>query len=584
MKTRLLSGGRRWRLAGLISNALVQAGAALAGALCVQVLIDNLLLARPPQITATIWMMVGGFALAHAVLSGLKVLERMDAERMGFDYTAEVRLELFDRMTQLSPRAFGARNEGVMLVRFVGDLTALKQWVSNGLVRLCVAMVLMVSLLAACAWISPPLALTLGGVLALGACGALVMSNPLRGAVRRQRRHKALLSGFVAERVLAMSTLRSSGGASRERKRVEQRSLNARGASIERAGAAGGMAAVIDLTLACATVATVVVGAMQVAEGRMTPGAVVAATTVVGLLITGLRPLGRVLELWHAAVASREKIDDVLGGADAPRIDAPTGKLNRAGRGLVFENVTVPGVLQAFSASAQAGRVIHVRGPNGVGKSTLLQLAARLIEPAGGRILLGGDDLSGIRLEDCRRAIGLVSADAPLLRGSLRFNLRYRCPDAPQEEVDRVAALCRVDEIIRRLPDGEKARIAERGRNLSLGDRHRLMLARALMGQPHVLLLDEADANLDERTVAAVGEVLKTYPGVVLMVTRNPGWAQLAGETWRLRRDGSVLVRTRKSAARTARPSPSKTAASAPDPAAPKTAEGRAARKERRVA
>src|SRR5690606_30680139 len=172
-----------------------------------------------------------------------------DAERLGFDYTAEVRLELFDRLAQISPRASAEHNEGTMLVRFVGDLTALKQWVSNGLVRLCVAGVLTCSLLAACAWISPPLALALGLVLLAGACGALALSHPLRGAVRRQRRNKALLSGFVAERVLAMPTLRSLGGAARERKRVAQRSLNARNASIDRAAAAGGMGAVVDLTL-----------------------------------------------------------------------------------------------------------------------------------------------------------------------------------------------------------------------------------------------------------------------------------------------------------------------------------------------
>src|SRR5690606_9522411 len=192
-------------------------------------------------------------------------------------------------------------------------------------------------------------------------------------------------------------------------------------------------------------------------------------------------------------------------------------------------------------------------------------------------------DIAGVRVEDCRRAIGLVSVEAPLLRGSLRFNLRYRCPDAPQEEVDRVAALCRVDEIVGRLPNGEKSRISERGRNLSLGERHRLMLARALLGQPRVLLLDEADANLDERTVAAVGEVLKSYPGVVLMVTRNPAWAQLANETWRLRRDGAVRIRARKPGPRAPR-TPVGKAANPVEPAARQDAPARSARKERRVA
>jgi ABC-type multidrug transport system fused ATPase/permease subunit len=133
-----------------------------------------------------------------------------------------------------------------------------------------------------------------------------------------------------------------------------------------------------------------------------------------------------------------------------------------------------------------------------------------------------------------RRAIGMVAPELPLLRGSLRRNLAYRCPSVEQDEFDRVCALCGVDEIVARLPRGLETRLREGGLGLSLGERQRVALARALMGTPDVLLLDEIDANLDTQALGALERVLAHFPGTVLLATHDARLAQAADVVWRL--------------------------------------------------
>jgi ABC-type multidrug transport system fused ATPase/permease subunit len=179
-------------------------------------------------------------------------------------------------------------------------------------------------------------------------------------------------------------------------------------------------------------------------------------------------------------------------------------------------------------------------GPNGAGKSTLLALVGRMLNPQEGQILIDGQNIAEVSLTSLRRTVGMVSADLPLMRGTLEKNLRYRWPDAPQEEIHRVTVLCGVDEIITALPRGIKTRIQEDGRNLSLGQRQRIKLARALVGNPKILLLDEFDANLDPCMNTLMRHVMSVYEGTVLMVTHRLETAANADVIWHIA-DGRLL-------------------------------------------
>ena len=210
-----------------------------------------------------------------------------------------------------------------------------------------------------------------------------------------------------------------------------------------------------------------------------------------GFLMPPLRDLGRIQEYWHNSRLSRRKIQEFLQTpnlvteiANAPDLEVTKGSLE-------FDNVSFNSILNQIKAKAEPGQTIALVGSNGAGKSTLLSLAARLIDPEGGSIYIDGQDISAYSLASLRRNIGMASPDLPLLRGSVGRNLRYRYPKADEEEITRVWQLCEIDQLLGELPQGEKTKIAEGGKGLSTGQRQRITLARAILGKPKILLLDE---------------------------------------------------------------------------------------------
>lgn len=524
---RVLQGRRRTLLARLVANGLAQAGVAVGTAWLVKRVFDHMLTSPLSQQSSAIGIDLGliwaglGLAAAAGAIAWLRMMERVDAERMGQGYASDVRMVLYDRLNSLAPRALQKRSQGGVTLRFVGDMTALRRWVSLGLARLAVAAVMTVAALSALAVINGLLALTVSVVLCAGAAVAFSLGERLRTAARESRRRLSHLAANVNEKVATIAVVQMFGQSERERERISRQGQRLHDAMVDRARVAGQILGVTEATVALASAAALLIGVFEVAAGQASAGTVVAAMALVGILMSPLRDLGRVQEYWHGACISREKLREFLDSpslvVDAP--DAPDLCLG-AGR-LEFEAVSVAGGVDQVMATVEPGTVVALVGPNGAGKSTLLSLAARLIDPDQGVVRLDGQDLAKHSLASVRRAIGMAGSDLPLLRGTVEKNLRYRWPDAPEQEIARVRALCGVDEVLAELPDGEKTRVAEGGVGLSTGQRQRIALARALLGNPPLLLLDEVDANLDPKASAVVDRVLAEYQGTILLVTHR---------------------------------------------------------------
>ena len=139
-----------------------------------------------------------------------------------------------------------------------------------------------------------------------------------------------------------------------------------------------------------------------------------------------------------------------------------------------------------------------------------------------------------------REIVSIISPDLPLLRGTIESNIRYRWPDAPESEVAKVHKLCDLDRMLTELPKGLQTRVKEDGSNLSLGQRQRISLARAILGNPRLLVIDELDANLDPETALTFRRVISGYPGTVLMVTHRLDWAASADTIWYMQ-EGKLL-------------------------------------------
>lgn len=538
---RAVSGDRIWLLVRLIINGFAQASATVANALLVELAFDKLITAVNPDNKMALWIGLGLVAAA-VVIALLRMAERTDAERIGQSYAYDVRMTLYDHLTSLAPRALQSRSQGGVMLRFVGDLTAIRQWVSLGLARLAVTVTTSVAALLALYFINARLALTVGIILAIGALSSCTLSRRMQLVAREARRRLSHLAANINEKVAAIAVVQIFGQSQREKRRIARQSRRLEQAMIARAVVAGKLRGVTEATAALASGAALLVGASEVAAGRATPGTVVGAMTVVGLLVPPLRDLGRVQEYWHNSRVALQKVEEFLRTpslvTEVP--NAPNLKLG-PGR-LEFDSVSLAEVLDEVSAIAEPGKIIALVGPNGAGKSTLLSLAARLIDPDEGVIRLDGQDLATHSLASIRRAIGMAGPDLPLLRGSVAKNLRYRWRDAPIEEITRVWQLCGIDQVLAELPQGEETRVSEGGVGLSAGQRQRITLARAILGNPPLLLLDEVDANLDAQATAIVDRVLAEHRGTVLLITHRAERLVAVDEIWYLENGRLVEV------------------------------------------
>ncbi|HSF93800.1 MAG TPA: ABC transporter ATP-binding protein [Thermohalobaculum sp.] len=536
---RPLAGSRRAGFLRLCAIAAAQAALAAGTAFVVRDVFDAMSGGAASQEAA--WFpplgVLAGMAL---LLVWLRRREVIEAESLGQSYTHAVRLMLYRRLASLTPRDLQRQSRGGHLLRFIGDLTTLRQWISLGLSRLIVGSVTAAAALTALAFINPVLAATVAAVLALGSGAALAMGGPLHQAVRNARRCRARLAGDISERIAMMPVVQMFSQVRRERSRITRRSGDLRDAMVARARVIGTLRGLTEGTAGFSLVAIFAAGSHEIAQGRSTLGAVVAAISVLGMLTPALRDLGRVYEYWQNYRVAIQRIREIAEARPSVKARSSAPALPDGPGEVAFENVVFGGVLDGVTAVAPAGSAVAIVGPNAAGKSTLLSLVARLIEPDRGQVLIDGSDLHRHSSASIRAAIGVVSPDLPLMRGTVGRNIRYRAPKASEAEVARVCHLCGVNEILADLPGGIDARVVEGGLNLSPGQRQRISLARAMLGAPRILLLDEADANMDPESAGLIDRVLQAFSGSVLFVSHRPEQIARAQIIWHVA-DGKIV-------------------------------------------
>lgn len=529
----VLRGVRRRLLWQLAANAVGQSGVLFLNALLIRFAFDRLL--DGSSHGRSIVFQVGFAMTAGALLLGwLQRSERIIAEKLGQSYVHSLRMRLFRHVTRMDARLLQKKRRGAVMLKFIGDLNAIRRWVSLGLVRVVVSGSIVVSTLVVLSLIAPALAAAAGLLVVAGILINTRIGESLRGASLESRRRRSRLSANISEKLARMAVVQVFGRTEREIRRVRRQSHQLRKAMVDRAGRIGAIRGVTHGGAALAAAAVLIVGVLQVNEGRTTPGTVAAAMAVLGFLVPALRNLGRVYEYYQEARVSRQKINQFL--QTRPRIRRGSGlpDLEPGAGKLIFDGVAVKGVLKDVSATVAPGSVITLTGANGAGKSTLIGLASRLVQADRGRVLIDGQDIAKVNVESVRSAVGVVSPDLPLLAGSLEMNLRYRCPGCKPEELDRIKRLCGIDDVVKQLPRGADTRIQEGGRNLSLGQRQRILLARALVGTPRILLLDEVDAHMDAASREILYQAIRTYPGTVIWVTHRTDTPVQTNADWKL--------------------------------------------------
>lgn len=531
----LFAGSRRRYFWLLVANGAVQAAGAVATALLVQNGFDALLGEDGASAQHGLLLVAALVGIA-AVNAALRYREHLDAERVGQSYVHALRLRLYRHLLRVGPGITGKISRGAVALRFVGDLTALRRWVSLGLARLLVGSVVICLALAALAVIEPVIALSVAAGVAVAALLSLGLGHRLQATTREVRRRRGRLAAVLADRLAHLHLVQAFGQERREAKRFKDLSRRLKAAFLKRAKTIGLLRALADAGAASASLCALVVGAQLVASGVASPGAVVAAMLVAGLLAPRLQELGRIYEYWTAAAIAREKQERLLrlrSQRSGARLSG--GRAPAVGDGeLVLRGVALEGLLPALDLRLGAGERLCILGDNGAGKSSLLEVMAGLRRPDAGRVELNGQDLAVTDAQQLRRAVGLVSCDLPLLRGTLRYNLRYGWPDAPEAVLREVIEACGLAPLVARLPQGLETPLKEQQGRFSAGERLRIALARGLLLRPQVLLLDEIDSHLDSEGVALLERVIRGFEGPVAFVSHQPERARLATRVLRL--------------------------------------------------
>lgn len=536
-QTRHLFTVPRRAFAQVIVLGTLQAGGLVAFALLAMRVVDSI---TPGEVgaaaTRAFHRAIVDTLTMGAIAVGMGVARTSEfaiAERAGYEVARRLRMEMYAHLQRMLPAQLRHRARGGLLLRLTGDLSMLRMWLSRGLMEGTSAIILLIVGLATLLILNVDVGLAAIACLSLGAVVSVAQGRAMREATRTMRRRRSLLIGNIDEQINALAVVQMSGRAAGEYARLSRQNDSLNRALCRVADLRGRLRGLATLSTMVTTSVVLLVGIVEAQLGRLSLGSVVACLLIARLLSRPVRTLGLAHDYWHRGLVSRQKVAEFLTSSARPADDDRLEPL-RVRRGLIeFDGVCVPGQLDAMTVTAPPGRIIALTGEAGAGQTVVLDVLARLVEPSSGTVRIDGQDVAATAPQSMGRQIGYVSPDLPLLRGSVRRNLTYAAAAADPAEIQRVALALGLDERLREhdLP-GVNAWLVEGGRNLPLGDRQLIAIARAMIGNPPILLLDDPFAGLDRRSRAGAQEAILRHHGTVLIASQDERDLALADEVW----------------------------------------------------
>lgn len=460
-----------------------------------------------------LWMLVGLFFL----LIGMRMVGQYFRIRvlgaLGEKIVTELRQNIYRALQRLSLSYFDREHTGRIMARVLNDTRGVQRFIVQGMQQLSINILLVIGimiLLFAENWLL--------ALIALAPVPIVVMvgryfSNKFQSIFRTVRRRFANLSASVSESISGVRVVKSFAQEDREIIGFEQLNMNCFAANMQRVRTSAKFTPSIIFMMGMGTIVVWFIGGRMVLDDTLTLGVLMKFIAYMNMFYNPVQQLLALTESFQDSATAAERIFSIMDmPSDVSDHDDTVVPENIEGR-MIFDNVsfsydTTDRVLKNINLTIEPGQMIGLVGQTGSGKSTLVSLVCRFYDPSRGKITLDGTDLRDIQLKALRSNIGMVLQETFLFAGTIRENLSYGRPDATDRDIIEAAKAANAHDFIMNLPDGYDSEVGERGVNLSGGEKQRIAIARAILRDPAILILDEATSAVDTATEVSIQEAM----------------------------------------------------------------------------
>ena len=519
----------RRSLALILAVTLVQMLMGLAIPWPLKIILDNVVGSHPPPAWITFWFpMVGGSTKTHiaaaagimtvliALVAGLAFyVASYTTERVGQCIGNDLRVRLYHHLQELSLAYYDTNRVGTILSTLTTDVQTIQSFASTSTLNIFTDALTLISMTVVMLWLRWDFALIAMAVTPILIIFLVRVNRAIKAATKEVRNRQSDLLATLQEGLQSIEVVQAYSREDYEDRQVQEVSKQTVSAWLKTRRVSALLSPVVSLVVAVCTGVVLWRGALLILAGTMTAGALTVFLSYMARFFQPVRALSQLTNTLAQVSVGFQRVSAVVDADNViPERAAPAEPSSSFKGEIAFENVSfgydsAAPVLRDISFKIDAGQMVGIVGPTGSGKSTLVSLIPRFRNLDGGRITIDGVDIGDYTLHGLRTQIGFVLQSTVLLRGTVRDNIAFGRPDATDEEIVAAAKLANADEFINRMPDGYQSLVGDRGSTLSGGQRQRIGIARALIRDNPILILDEPTAALDAESEHLVIEALE---------------------------------------------------------------------------